>query len=123
MLSASMTSTGSQRLGDPTRPVLVAVAEPVDAELLAVAEEPEELTGVGAPGDQHDLGDLGVDQCLDAPVDHGPVVDRQEVLVGDAGERVEPGAGAPGQDDALHGPQPRRVSRSSAERQVLGHGG
>ena len=39
-------------------------------------------------------------------VDHGPVVDRQQVLVGDAGEGVKPRAGAPGQDDALHRRKP-----------------
>ena len=89
-------------LGDAAGPVLVAVAEPVDAELVAVAQQPEELAGVGAPGDQHDLGDPGVHQRLDAPVDHRPVVDRQQVLVGDPGERMEPRAGPTGEDDALH---------------------
>ena len=93
--------------------LLVAVGEPVDAELVPVAEQPEELAGVGAPRDQHDLGDPGLDQRLDRPLDHRPVVDRQQVLVGDAGEREQPRAGPPGQKDALHRRQPSTGPRWS----------
>ena len=93
----------AQRLGDAPGAVLIGVAEPVDAVLVAVAEEAEELTGVGAPGDEHHLVDPGQHERLDGVADHGPVVDGQEVLVGDAGERVEPGAAASRQDDAFHG--------------------
>ena len=94
---------------DPTGLVLVGVGQPVDAELVPVAQQAQELTGVDAAGDQHDLVDTGRDQGLDGPGDHRPVVDGQQVLVGDAGERVQPGAGAPGQEHALHCPAPRWV--------------
>src|SRR5215211_6862791 len=91
-------------LGDPARPLLVGVQQPVDAVLVAVAEQPQELAGMGPPGDHHQLGDPGRDEGLDGVGDHRPVVDRQQVLVGDAGQRVEPRAGPPGQDDAFHAP-------------------
>ena len=54
-------------------------------------------------GDQHRLGHAGPDERLDRVGDHRPVVDRQQVLVRDAGQRVETAAGPAGQDHALHG--------------------
>src|SRR4029453_18814704 len=48
-----------QGLGDAAGPLLVGVQEPVDAVLVAVAEQPQELAGVGAAGDHHQLGDPG----------------------------------------------------------------
>ena len=41
-------------------------------------------------------------QRLQREPDHGPVIDGHEVLVRDLGERVEPRARAPGEDDAFH---------------------
>ena len=79
----------TESFGDPTRPLLVAVAQAVDAELVAVAQQTEELPRVRAAGHQHDLRDPSVHQGFDAPVDHGPVVDRQQMLVRDPGQRME----------------------------------
>ena len=36
-------------------------------------------------------------------IDHRLVVDRQQLLADDARERIEPRAGAAGEDDPLHG--------------------
>ena len=66
-----------QRLGDATGALLIGVQEPVEAPLVAVPEEPEELARMCSPGDQHRLGDAGPDERLDRVRDHGPVVDRQ----------------------------------------------
>src|SRR5215207_2185772 len=93
-----------QGLGDAARLLLVGVQQPVDAVLVAVAEQPQELARVGAPGDHHQLGDPGRDERLDGVGDHRPVVDRQQVLVGDAGQRMQPAAGPTRQDDPLHAP-------------------
>ena len=66
MLSASITRiavvTGEslgepERLGDPALTLLVGVLQQADPVLVAVTEQPEELTGVRAAGDDHDLGD------------------------------------------------------------------
>ena len=57
-------------LGDPAGPFLVGVEEALDAELVAVGEQPEELPGVGAAGHDHDLGDSGLHERLDAVADH-----------------------------------------------------
>src|SRR5215217_596338 len=93
-----------QGLGDPAGPLLVGVQQPVDAVLVAVAEQAQELAGVGAAGDHHQLGDAGRDQRLDGVGDHRPVVDGQQVLVGDEGQRVQPRPGATGEDDPFHAP-------------------
>src|SRR5215218_5922277 len=100
-------------LGDAARPFLVGVQQPVDAVLVPVAEQAQELAGVGAPGDDHQLGDAGRDQGLDGVGDHRPVVDRQQVLVGDQRQRVQPGARTPRQDDPFHAPYLGRPSAAA----------
>ena len=57
---------------------------------------------MGPPGDEHDLGDPGQDEGFDRVADHGPVVDREKVLVGDPGQGVKASARPSSQDDALH---------------------
>ena len=92
-----------ERLGDAAGILLVGVEKAVDAPLVAVAQQPQELTRVGAARDDHHLADPGLDERLDRVVDHRAIEDGQQVLVRDAGERVEPAAGPTGEDHALHG--------------------
>ena len=95
-------SARPERLGDPARLLLVAVREPVDSVLVPVAEQAQELAGMRAARDDHQLGDPGADERLDREADHRPVVDRQQVLVRDPRQRVEATPGPAGEDDALH---------------------
>jgi len=37
---------------------------------MTVAEEAQELAGMDPAGHEHELGDVGLDQRLDRPVDH-----------------------------------------------------
>ena len=53
-------------------------------------------------GDDHDVLDPRVHQRLDRVIDHRPVVDRQQMLVGDFREREQAAARAARQDDAFH---------------------
>ncbi len=92
----------AERLGDAARLLLVGVGELVDAVLVPVAQQAQELTGVRPAGDEHDLVDAARHHGLDRPGDHGAVVDGQEVLVGDPGQGVQARARPPGEDDALH---------------------
>ena len=113
----------AERLGDAAGVRLVRVEETVDAPLLAVAEQPEELAGVEAARHDHHLVDAGLDERLDRVVDHRAIEDRQEVLVGDAGQRVEPTPGAACEDHTLHGRTVWRgtgVGVGSAARSPLG---
>ena len=57
---------------------------------------------VGVAGVDHQLGHARVDERFDRIRDHRPVVDRQQVLVRDPRERIEPGALAARENDALH---------------------
>ena len=45
----------AQRVGDAALALLVGVREPVDPVRVPVAEQPEELAGVRAAGDEHEL--------------------------------------------------------------------
>src|SRR5581483_2784227 len=92
----------AERLGDAARLFLVGVEEPVDAPLVAVAEQAEELARVRPAGDEHDLVDAGTHERLDPVRDHGTVIQGQQVLVRDPRQRMEPRACAAGEDDALH---------------------
>ena len=92
----------AERFGDAPRLVLVRVEKPVDAKLLPVAEQAQELSCVRAPRDQHHLGYAGHHERFDRVADHRPVVDRQQVLVGDPCKRVEAAAGSARQDDPFH---------------------
>ncbi len=92
-----------ERLRDSAGVLLVGIEQPVDPPLVPVPEQAQELTGVGAARDDHHLGDARGHQRLDGVGHHRPVEDRQQVLVRDAGQGVEPAPGPPGEDDAFHG--------------------
>ena len=97
--------------GDAARLLLIPVGEPVDAELVAVAQQAQELPGMGAAGHQHDLVDSGIDERLYRPGDHRTVVDREQMLVGDAGQGVEARARTARQEHTFHRRRPRRADR------------
>ena len=89
------------RVGDPERAALVAIGQ-VEPEMRAVTEQLDDVADALAADDDHHLADAHPGERLDRVVDHRPVVDRQQVLVGDDGEREEPRRGPTGEDDALH---------------------
>jgi hypothetical protein len=91
-----------ERVRDPALALLVRVVDVVEAELAPVAQQPEEVARVVPAGDDEDVADAGVDQRLDRVVDHRPVVHREQVLVGDAGERREPAPEPAREYDAFH---------------------
>ena len=74
----------------------------VHAVVRAVAQQALEVRQVGRGGDDQDIADAGHHEDGQRVVDHRLVVDRQQLLAGDGGERVEAGAGPAGKDDALH---------------------
>jgi hypothetical protein len=91
-----------QRVGDAAFALLIGIGEPVDPVRMPIAEQPEELAGVRASRDQHQLTDARQDDRLDRVRDHRTVVDRQQVLVRDPRQRMEAATGAAGEYDALH---------------------
>lgn len=74
----------------------------VHAVARAVAEQALEVGQVGRRGDDQDVPDARQHEGGQRVVDHGLVVDRQQLLGGHECERVQAGARPPGEDDAFH---------------------
>ena len=80
---------------------LLGVGE-VDAVARAVPEQALEVGQVRRRGDDQDVPDARQHEGAKRVVDHGLVVDRQQLLGGHERERVQAGAGPAGEDDAFH---------------------
>ena len=72
------------------------------SEVRAVAQEPLEVGQVLWCGDDQDVPDARQHEGGERVVDHRLVVDGQKLLARHARQRVQAGAGAPGENDALH---------------------
>ena len=88
-------------LGQAVRRGLLGVGE-VHAVARAVPEQALEVGQVGRRGDDQDVPDSRQHEGAERVVDHGLVVDRQQLLGGHERERVQAGAGPAGEDDAFH---------------------
>ena len=80
---------------------LLGVGE-VHAVARAVPEQALEVGEVRRRGDDQDVPDARQHEGGQRVVDHGLIVDRQQLLGGHERERVQAGAGPAGEDDALH---------------------
>ena len=74
----------------------------VHAVARAVPEQALEVGQVGRGGDDQDVPDARQHESGQRVVDHGLVVDRQQLLGGHERERVQARAGPAGEDDAFH---------------------
>ena len=74
----------------------------VHAVARAVPEQALEVGQVGRRGDDQDIPDASQHEGAKRVVDHGLVVDRQQLLGGHERERVQARAGPAGEDDAFH---------------------
>ena len=74
----------------------------VHAVARAGPEQALEVGQVGRGGDDQDVPDARQHEGGQRVVDHGLVVDRQQLLGGHERERVQAGAGPAGEDDAFH---------------------
>src|SRR5450759_799729 len=111
-------------MSDTQRATLIPVRE-VEAEMLAVGEKLHNVADALAADDDHHLADPHSGQGGNRVVDHRPVVDRQQVLVRDDGERKKTGRRSPRQHKALHCASNGIVSESvsgSIARLSLGRG-
>ena len=88
-------------LGQAVRARLLGVGE-VHAVARAVPEQALEVGEVRRRGDDQDVADARQHEGAKRVVDHGLVVDRQQLLGGHERERVQAGAGPAGEDDAFH---------------------
>ena len=74
----------------------------VHAVARAVPKQALEVGQVGRGGDDQDIPDARQHEGAKRVVDHGLVVDRQQLLGGHERERVQARAGPAGEDDAFH---------------------
>ena len=74
----------------------------LQAELRAVTEQTAEAVLLVGRRDHEDGADPGQHQRRQRVVHHRLVVDREQLLADRAGHRMEPRAGAAGENDALH---------------------
>ena len=88
-------------LGQAVRRGLLGVGK-VHAVARAVPEQALEVGQVGRRGDDQDVADARQHEGGQRVVDHGLVVDRQQLLGGHERERVQARAGPAGEDDAFH---------------------
>lgn len=88
-------------LGQAVGARLLGVGE-VHAVARAVPEQALEVGQVGRRGDDQDVPDARQHEGAERVIDHGLVVDRQQLLGGHERERVQAGAGPAGEDDAFH---------------------
>ena len=90
-----------ERLRQAVGAGLLGVGE-VHAVARAVPEQALEVGQVGRRGDDQDVPDARQHEGGQRVVDHGLVVDREQLLGGHERERVQAGAGPTGEDDAFH---------------------
>ena len=88
-------------LRQAVRARLLGIGE-VHAVARAVPEQALEVGQVGRRGDDQDVPDARQHEGGQRVVDHGLVVDRQQLLGGHERERVQARAGPAGEDDAFH---------------------
>ena len=90
-----------QRVRDAAFAFLIGVVQMLQAELAAVGQQAQKIARIPAAGDDQNLSNARIHQRLDGVVNHGLVVNRQQVLVGDLGQRKHAAAGTARQHDAL----------------------
>lgn len=100
-LSADEVLADGEGLRQAVRRGLLRVGE-VHAVARAVPEQALEVGQVGRGGDDQDVPDARQHEGGQRVVDHGLVVDRQQLLGGHERERVQACAGPAGEDDAFH---------------------
>ena len=92
-----------QGVGDAAFAFLVGVVQMcLRPNCFAVGQQAQKVAGIPAAGDDQDVLYPGVHQRLDRVIDHRLVVDRQQMFVGDLGEREQSASGASGQHDTFH---------------------
>lgn len=100
-LSADEVLADGERLGQAVRRGLLGIGE-VHAVARAVPEQALEVGEVRRRGDDQDVPDARQHEGGQRVIDHGLVVDRQQLLGGHERERVQARAGPAGEDDAFH---------------------
>ncbi len=71
----------TQRVGNSSFTFLVRETYLLQPKILSVAEQPQKISGATATGNDQDVADSRVHQCLKRVVNHRFVIHRQQMLV------------------------------------------
>ena len=74
----------------------------VDAVVAAVTQQALETGKVLRSGDEQNVADARQHQHGDGIINHRLVIDGQQLFAHALGDRIQPGAGAPGENDSFH---------------------
>src|ERR1019366_2775844 len=92
----------SERIGYASFSLLIGKAELLQAELLAVLQQTKKIAGVLPAGHDQNVANACIHQGLQGIEDHRFVIHGQQVLVGNAGQRIQARTDATRQDYSLH---------------------
>ena len=106
-LAGDPVAADQEGLGDAVRSRLLGVGK-AHAEPLAVAQQAAELRQILRRGDHQDVADAGQHQGGQRVIHHRLVVHGQQLLGRRQRHRMQPRAGATGQQDTLHAAVPNR---------------
>ena len=90
-----------ERLREPFGPRLHRVLD-LQPDVAAVAEQPAEAVDVGRRRDEQDVPDARQHERRQRVIHHRLVVNRQELLGDDEGQRMEAGSGPAGKKNPFH---------------------
>ncbi len=89
-------------LGYTALSCLVCIVDSREPKVFTIADESKEVSCEFAARQDNDIVDSGFDEHLDRVVNHGSIVDREEMLVRDSCKRLEPCTQSAGKDNAFH---------------------
>src|ERR1700674_1517164 len=92
----------AQGVRDSAFALLVGKIELLEPEILAVPQQAQEIACAAPAGHDQDVVYPGIHKRLQRIVDHGLVVDRQNMLVRYSVQRMKPRAGSASQDNTFH---------------------
>src|SRR6266516_3634579 len=104
MLSPRITQTGlpsAKCSANAAFAFLIGIVDMSQTELFAVAQQPQEIPGAVAAGDDQDIPDSGVDERLNRIPDQRPVINRQQVFVRDFRQWIQTASKPASQHNSL----------------------
>ena len=119
-LAADEVFADEEGLGEAVRRGLLGVGER-DAEVGAVAQQALEVGQVRRRRDDEDVADARHHEDRERVVDHGLVVDRQQLLAGHERERVQARARSAREDDAFHAKPFLNLKRCKRHNELLNY--
>src|SRR5439155_15459598 len=100
-------------VGDTQSAALIAIRQ-IEAEVRAVGQQLDDVADALPADDDEDLLDAHPRERLDRVIDHRPVVDRQQVLIGDDRQRIQARGRPARQHDPLHLARPFMAPQGSS---------